>query len=90
VLQPLLFHKKFAAPGFALSSGFECNQLPPRLRLGGDQAPNAWGPDNDGIQIWSRVIGWWTVIGVFSKTERAGITSVDLSLHRSTPVTCHE
>jgi hypothetical protein len=42
---------------------------------------NAWEPDNEGIQNWSRVIGSWTVIGVFSKTGRAGITSVDLSLH---------
>jgi hypothetical protein len=51
---------------------------------------NGWGPaDNEGIPYLSPVIRLWTVISVFSKTERAvvrqprgvGITSVDPSMH---------
>jgi hypothetical protein len=40
---PICFARKSRHPGFALSSGFGCNQLPHRLRLAGAQVPKRLG-----------------------------------------------
>jgi hypothetical protein len=68
-------------PGSPFRRGLDATSSHSRWVWPANRFQDAGEPDEEGIQNWSRVIGSWTVIGVFSKTERAGITSVDLSLH---------